>query len=345
MPAYRNNLTLEATRRLKALLNVGVGLVRGEAPHSGGAKRSSVRDLGKRALQAAKNPGGMGPARVEPENIIWIFGSGRTGSSWLSRMMGRLDGHFRWNEPYVGELFGRFYERHSGYRIDKHFVMAEEIKEVWLDAIRNLVLAEAGALFPGAVRRGGYVVVKEPHGALGASFLMEALPESRIVLLIRDPRDVTASTLDAHRKKSWSSERMQKKGVPRVDERADREPDKFVKTRAMNYMKDIQQARAAYEAHQGPKTLVRYEDLRADPLNVIKRIYSELEIPVKDENVAAMVEKFAWKNVLEEDKGEGKIYRKAKPGGWREDLTNRQITIINDIAAPLIEEFYPRRRP
>ena len=340
MPVYKNNLTFEVTRRVKAFFNVEAGLVRGEAPRSNGIKGNGVLALGRKALQAARNNSVVGPARVKPENIIWIFGSGRTGSSWLSRMMGGLDDHFRWNEPYVGELFGRFYQRHSGYRIDKHFVMAEGIKDVWLESIRNLILAEAGALFPEA-RRGGYVVIKEPHGALGASFLTEAFPESRVIFLIRDPRDVTASTLDAHRKKGWSSERMEKKGVVSTDKRAENRPERFVRTRAKNYVQDIEYVRAAYEAHRGPKTFVRYEDLRADTLNVMKRIYSEIEVPVKDKKMAKMVEKFAWTNVPEEEKGEGKIYRKAKPGGWREDLTPRQAKIVEKMARPLIEEFYP----
>lgn len=280
------------------------------------------------------------PSGVRPENVVWIFGSGRTGSSWLSRMMGGLEDHYRWNEPYVGELFGRFYEKHSQYRIDKHFVMAEGIKDVWLASIRNLILEEAGALFPDA-RRGGYVVIKEPHGAPGASLLTEALPESRVVLLIRDPRDVTASTLDAHRKKGWTSERLEKKGVTKTRNRAESAPDDFVKTRSRNYMQDIEHARKAYEAHEGPKTLVRYEDLRADPLNVMKRIYNEINVPVKDNRLARMVEKFSWKNVSKEEKGEGRIYRKAQPGGWREDLTPKQVKIVERITAPILDEFYP----
>jgi hypothetical protein len=39
---------------------------------------------------------------------------------------------------------------------------------------------------------------------------MEALPESRMIFLIRDPRDRTASALDAARKGSWMYEAMDK---------------------------------------------------------------------------------------------------------------------------------------
>lgn len=339
MPVYRNRVIFEVAQGLKAFLNLEAGLVRGKIPHSEGAKRIDVRSLPGKALQAARGSGVVEAERVKPENIIWIFGSGRTGSSWLSRMMGGLNDHYRWNEPYLGELFGRFYQKHSSYRIDKHFVMAENLKQVWLGSLRNLVLDEATTLFPDAID-GGYVVIKEPHGALGVSLLMEALTESRMVLLIRDPRDVVASTLDAHRKKGWTSERLKRKGVTNKSGRADRQPDDFVKTRARNYMQDIAFAREAYEAHEGHKTLVLYEDLRADTLNVMKRIYSELSIPVKDRRMATMVEKFSWENVPEKKKGEGKIYRKAKPGGWREDLTPKQVKVVERVAAPLVEEFY-----
>ena len=38
---------------------------------------------------------------------------------------------------------------------------------------------------------------------MGAPLLMEALPESRMILLVRDPRDVAASTLDAAKEGGW----------------------------------------------------------------------------------------------------------------------------------------------
>jgi hypothetical protein len=40
---------------------------------------------------------------------------------------------------------------------------------------------------------------------VGAVLLAEALPESRMVLLVRDPRDYTASWVDAHKEGGWRS--------------------------------------------------------------------------------------------------------------------------------------------
>jgi hypothetical protein len=87
--------------------------------------------------------------------------------------------------------------------------------------------------------------------------------------------------------------------------------------------------------------LVRYEDLRADTLGEMKRIYSTLEIPVDEAELAKAVERHSWENILEKEKGEGKFYRKAMPGGWRDDLTPEQVRMVEEITAPLLKEFYP----
>jgi Sulfotransferase domain len=87
--------------------------------------------------------------------------------------------------------------------------------------------------------------------------------------------------------------------------------------------------------------LVRYEDLRANTLAEMKRLYATLEIPVQEKELARAVEKHSWENIPEEKKGEGKFYRKATPGGWQEDLTPKQAQIVERITAPLLNEFYP----
>jgi hypothetical protein len=42
------------------------------------------------------------------------------------------------------------------------------------------------------------------------------------------------------------------------------------------------------------------------------------------------------------EKGEGKFYRKATPGGLGEDLTPEQIKIVEETAS-LLKDFYPEQ--
>ncbi len=122
---------------------------------------------------------------------------------------------------------------------------------------------------------------------------------------------------------------------------ADKNPDAFVGKRAETYRQSVENAKLAYDAHKGPKVLVRYEDLRADALGEMRRIYSSLGIPADERDLSEAVEKHAWENVPEEEKGEGKFYRKATPGAWTEDLTTEQARIVEKVTAALLKEFYP----
>ena len=120
----------------------------------------------------------------------------------------------------------------------------------------------------------------------------------------------------------------------------DNDPDTFVRNRSRKYLQHAGNAKKAYEAHRGPKVLVRYEDLRTNTLETMKRIYSTLGISIDEGELAQVVEKHSWENVPEENKGDGKFYRKATPGGWREDLTPEQARIVEKVTAPLLAEFY-----
>jgi hypothetical protein len=203
--------------------------------------------------------------------------------------------------------------------------------------MRDLVLGGAAARFP-EVSGDGYLIIKEPNGSVGAPLLMEALPESRMIFLIRDPRDVVASSMDARSEGSWLSERREDQGRA---SNSDKNPNLYARTRANSYVQQIEKTRQAYTAHGGRKVMVRYEDLLADTLKTMRRIYSALEIPVEEAELARSVEKCSWENIPEEEKGQGKKRRKAQPGGWNEDLSAKQVEIVEDITGPLLEEFYP----
>jgi hypothetical protein len=281
---------------------------------------------------------------IAPERLIWIFGSARTGSTWLGAMMADFEGHAWWHEPMVGYLFGHlYYERARARRRDENFILGGD-KALWLNPVRRFVLDSAAARFPERVD-GGYLVIKEPHGTLGAPLLSEALPESRVIVLVRDPRDVISSKMDAAREGSWAEGAQKRRGQEKKNTSADREPNAFVKSQARRYVQLIDLAQQAYDTHRGPKALIRYEDLRARPLETMRHVYERLGIPAEEQELAGVVERHAWENIPDRKKGAGKFYRKGSPGGWAEDLTPEQAETVERITAPLLDRYYPEYRP
>ena len=343
MPAFKEKI-VETAQGLRTFLIRHKGRIADQNRELEQARQqlaSKDRELAELRAQLLRSGAGREASGINPEKIVWIFGSGRSGNTWLSSMMGDIEGHALWREPNVGFLFGYMYYvwAHEGQRGAKNFILGRH-KESWLRSIRNFVLDEARTRFP-TLSDSGYLVVKEPNGSVGAPLLMEALPESRMILLVRDPRDVAASTMDARRRGGWSYERNKKLYLEGQRIPADDDPDAFVENPANQYVRNVGNSKLAYEAHRGRKALVKYEDLRADTLATMKHIYSSLGIPVDQGELARVVEKHSWENIPEEKKGEGKFYRKASPGGWKDDLTPEQAQIVERVTAPLLEQLYP----
>ncbi len=328
MPVFKKNIIVELARGARAYLKVDAGVTRRPREE---LNERPVRDAGAEA------------GAVRPENIVWIFGSGRSGSTWLSTMMGNIEGHALWGEPWVGALFGNYYYRgvHERKHNAAHFIMGRH-RETWIGSIRNFILDGARAIFP-ALPQDGYLIIKEPNGSIGAPLLMEALPESRMILLARDPRDVVASAMDARSEGGWNYKNNRSMYLEGRKKSSSDDPDGFAEGRAKRYLEGMGKAKEAYDAHRGRKVLIKYEELRADTLGTMKRMYSTLGVPVDEEELARVVEKHSWENIPEDKKGEGKFYRKASPGGWKDDLTPEQAEAVERVTAPLLRELYPEK--
>jgi LPS sulfotransferase NodH len=275
-------------------------------------------------------------ATVRPENIVWVLGSPRTGSTWLAQMMAAVEGNALWREPQFGlvlrlrELVVNPQRRLS----NQNFLLGDPYKEVWLRSMRNLFLDGAGARFPDLE---GLLVVKDPNASMGAPLVMEAFPESRLVFVVRDARDVVASQLDASREGSWHG------GMGYQASLFDTGEGDVVEQLARQYVINLEATKRAYEAHRGPKSRVLYEELRPDALSGVGRIFDEIGAEVEASELEKAVRRQDWESIPEEKKGEGRSRRKATPGGWREDLSPEQAATVERITAPLMEEFYPER--
>jgi len=268
------------------------------------------------------------------DKLIWIFGMGRSGSSWLAFMLDDVFGSSAiWQEPWTGVFLGPVASQEEGIeRLKKReqTIFGSPFQEVWLTSIRRMVLEAAAARFS-QLSRESNLIVKEPNGSSAAPVLVDALPESKFILLIRDPRDVASSMLDSVRPGGWREGRPGTKGPDNV----------IVSNAARTYAKNMDGAMRAFQAHRGPKVLVRYEDLRANTIGEMRRICSQLGILASEEDLERVVRKHAWENIPDKKKGLGKPRRKAIPGSWREDLSPEQARSVEEITAPLLEEFYP----
>jgi hypothetical protein len=88
--------------------------------------------------------------------------------------------------------------------------------------------------------------------------------------------------------------------------------------------------------------MVRYEDLRADPLPGVREIFDWLELEVDDGQLAGFVERHEFERVPEEKRGADQFHRAASPGLWRENLGADEQQAIEDAIGPKLRELgYP----
>jgi hypothetical protein len=269
--------------------------------------------------------------------VVWIFCTARSGSTWMRSMMDDLVDGEVWEEPKVGRLFGEFYSRAKPTQLGRtNYVLGEPTREAWTGALRDFVLRTAWASHP-SVTPSRYLIVKEPGGAVGAPLLMAALPESRLVLLVRDPRDFAASVLDATRKGGWLQEGMDE--WARRDLDSEKDVERYLRALSRQYVRQMGNGKKAFDEHEGRKIMVRYDDLRTRTLDTMRDLCAALELPVTEQRLAEVVDKHSFENIPQRERGEGKFYRKATSGGWKDDLTPEQASIVEDITAPLIDEL------
>ena len=261
------------------------------------------------------------------KKMFWIFGSPRSGTSWLGAQLLNHPKNIIWNEPYVGVHFKiiKSQSKRKGY------LFSEDQKKNWLPELKKFILSRA---YSHAQNRQKNLVIKEPNGSEGADLLLDCFPNSKLIFLLRDGRDVVDSLIDAHRPDSWNPNL---RSIP-LDSQKIRNSE--IERHAKTWERITNIVYSAYNNHNSNRRLlVKYEDLRNNTLEELKKIYQFLKIDIKDEELVQIIDKHDFKNIPKEEKGSGKFYRSASPGSWKEHFSEEEKELMNSIMGKTLKNL------
>lgn len=220
-------------------------------------------------------------ARLDGRNVVFLVGCPRSGTTWLQRL---LAGHPRIKTGQESHLFNSYLGRLVGTwrREVRTFTEAEPgshrggvglgcyLEEE--DVVRLARSFVAKLLHAADVQPGELFLEKTPRHALHLPVIREVLPASRVIHLVRDPRDVTASLLAASR--SWGA-----RWAPKTA----REAARLWRT----YLETVRKETRLFEP--GRFLELRYEDLRAHPQEELERLLGFFDLEWSREDLAAAI--------------------------------------------------------
>jgi Sulfotransferase family len=284
------------------------------------------------------------------KKLVWMFGSPRTGSTWVMRLLADAPGVGFVDEPYVPlhlvpmsqVVEGKEYLQHNLRADDANYFFAHRYMPELRQELRELILrgferqlTELGQS-PDELR---WIVLKEPNGSHAADTAMSLFPESRMIFLLRDGRDVIDSLIDA----MMGEDSWWRKKRPSEGEKISGDRIAFIRHNARLWLTRTRSTERAYEmTPDDRRTRVRYEELLADTQPLLEEMLRWLDVKVGPGQARSIVERRAFAAIPDEQKGPGKRARSATPGQWRERLAPVEIEIVESAMGEKLRELgYP----
>lgn len=288
---------------------------------------------------------------IEPR-VVWLFGSPRSGSTWLARMAAEHPSVAVMNEPTIGYHLSPFLSNEPGYHAadldldtftlrrvvvdNPERFFSSKYEDAWLPGLRRLLNDRLLAHLEGEVGAtaadDALLLVKEPNGSQSADVIMRAQPTARLLFLVRDGRDVVDSELASFAVGGWQERHFpHMRGVPEK-ERLD-----FVVKAAHQWLWRTEVVQAAYARHAGAKHMLRYEDLRSEPGHHLAEMFEWLDLPIERTEVAAIVERLKFEKLAV--RGADQFNRFAQPGAWRDNLRADERAAVEGILGGKLREL------
>jgi len=264
------------------------------------------------------------------KNIAWVFGPARGGTTWLGSQLLSYQ-TYNMFEPKITILIGnmRQWVVKNGKKIDrqgaqKDYIFSLQYKKTWIYHLRKLILNRIYSQFPDFSKK---IILKEPLGKGGSDIMSECLPNSKIIIIIRDGRDIVDSKLDAIRdQNSWGVK--QEGHEPMTEDRK----MTFIRNNSIQYVTLMADLISTHTNHDEKlRILVRYEDLRKNTVEELSKVYQFLGIDIPRNKLEEIVEKNSFENIPSQSKGKGRFTRYATPGKWKENFNEEEQKLMNSI--------------
>lgn len=283
-------------------------------------------------------------------NLAWIFGSSRSGSTWLLRMLAELDGVVPIDDPHLGHHLGVWRPLPLAWAVGEDeapelttlldlkaeepgYFFAERYRDSWSGPLRELIearfAAQAAATAAARPARPTYVV-KEP-GSQVAPLLADLFPESKLVFLLRDGRDVVDSWLDAYQRGSWA---IRGGAFPVAPEGR----IALIRWLAAVWAYRSRAVSRAF-ARRAPedRVLVRYERLRTATEECLEQICAVAGLPT--ERLGEVAARHRFERIPDSACGSGNETRIARPGAWRQNLSAAEQAALHEALGDALAEF------
>lgn len=284
--------------------------------------------------------------------LVWMFGSPRTGSTWLMNLLSAQPEVVPVNESGLGQHLvaleaetgadgvPRFVDGNATRADDVNYFFARNYEYSWAPLMRYAILGRLYTQADRMARQRGvsdpWMALKEPNGSHAADWILDRLFHgSRLLFVLRDGRDVVDSVMDGLLHSEWIGQ--WNPGFRTI------EPEQrlhYVRVNSALWVYRTEAVQRAYEGReQGQRFLVRYEELLSDTALHLGRLYEWLQLDVDAGVVEATVREHSFEAVPEASKGQGKIVRAATPGLWRENLTAEEQAEMERIMGPKLREL------
>jgi hypothetical protein len=282
-------------------------------------------------------------------NLVFLVGCPRSGTTWLQRILAThpqirtgQESHLfefyigpqlrHWREQLDSDVSGRGSVGLSCYFREDEFL--RELRWYLFRLLRPMLENLQG---------NGVFLEKTPAHALFIPEILAFLPAAKLVHLVRDPRDVVASLLSAS--ETWGA-----KWAPRSANQSARQ--------WIQHVKAVRQGAGHLRPDQFLE--IRYEDLFSIPVPALKRVISFLGLDWPEREITAALRKNSPDEVragngtriplggaAAERIGDSAVepegfVRRARSGGWKNDLSFAQKFTVWRLARRTMREFgYP----